>query len=63
MQLSAMEKDLVHVQNFINGQFVEASRYLDSWNPATGKVWARIPDSGQEEVDLAVRAAQDAFPG
>jgi len=33
------------------------------YNPATGKVIARVPRGGAAEVDLAVAAAAKAFPG
>lgn len=49
------------LKNFINGEFVACSRHLDSYNPATGKVHLKVPDSGQEEVDAAVKAAKQAF--
>lgn len=49
------------LENFINGDFVACSRHLDSYNPATGQVHLRIPDSGKEEVDAAVQAAKTAF--
>ncbi|XP_069107122.1 2-aminomuconic semialdehyde dehydrogenase-like [Argopecten irradians] len=51
----------VVVANFINGEFVPASSYVPSFDPSTGKVWAKIPDSGAEEVDKAVTAAKTAF--
>ncbi|SLN13318.1 NAD/NADP-dependent betaine aldehyde dehydrogenase [Roseovarius albus] len=35
--------------------------WMDSINPTSGKVWARIPDCGDEDVDLAVAAAKEAF--
>ncbi len=35
--------------------------WIDSENPATGEVWARIPDCGPEDVDHAVAAARAAF--
>lgn len=38
------------------------TKHVDSYNPATDEVWAKIPDSSAEEVDTAVRAARDAFP-
>lgn len=38
-----------------------SGRWLDSIDPATGAVWARIPASGEADVDAAVRAAQRAF--
>jgi acyl-CoA reductase-like NAD-dependent aldehyde dehydrogenase len=54
----------VFAQNYINGEFESWSGgYVDSVDPSTGAVWARIPDSGPEDVDRAVRSAQDAFPG
>ncbi|KAH3881785.1 2-aminomuconic semialdehyde dehydrogenase-like [Dreissena polymorpha] len=52
---------LVKVQNFINGEFVESAKYLDSFDPSTGEVWAKIPDSDQMDVDNAVMAARNAF--
>ena len=33
-----------------------------SYNPATGQVWAKIPDSGPDDVGAAVDAADAAFP-
>jgi aminomuconate-semialdehyde/2-hydroxymuconate-6-semialdehyde dehydrogenase len=55
-----MEKIL----NYIDGRFMEplSGRHLDNWEPATGKVYGSIPDSGKKDVDLAVEAAQNAFP-
>ena len=52
---------LLVVENFIDGQFLSTENYLDSFEPATGKVWAKIPDSGIEEVEQAVKAAKKAF--
>ncbi len=49
------------VQNFIDGKFVEATEHMDSYDPSTGSVWAKIPDSGKLEVDHAVTAAKEAF--
>lgn len=50
--------------NFINGQYVAPieGRYLDNYNPAIGEVFSLVPDSGPEDVDAAVQAAQAAFP-
>ena len=52
------------LQNFIGGLAVppQAGRYLDNYNPATGQVFSRLPDSGPEDVDAAVQAARAAFP-
>ncbi|XP_048250955.1 2-aminomuconic semialdehyde dehydrogenase-like isoform X1 [Haliotis rufescens] len=51
------------VKNFINGEFVSTDNFIDSFNPATGDVWAQIPDSGREEVGAAVLSAKQAFTG
>jgi acyl-CoA reductase-like NAD-dependent aldehyde dehydrogenase len=50
------------VKNFINGQFVDGGESLDSYDPSTGKVYCKVPDSSEDDVKLAVAAAKDAFP-
>lgn len=52
------------IKNYINGQLMEplANQYLDNFNPATGKIYGLIPDSDERDVNLAVEAAQKAFP-
>ncbi|WP_424962349.1 aldehyde dehydrogenase [Ekhidna sp.] len=52
------------IQNFINGEYVEPAngKYIDNIEPGTGKVFAQIPNSTQEDLDKAVVAAKDAFP-
>ena len=47
----------------IDGAWVGASdgKMFDSTSPATGKVWARVPEATAEDVDRAVRAAHRAF--
>lgn len=53
------------IQNLIGGESVPAikGKWLESWNPAIGAVHARLPDSGPEDLDKAVAAAQAAQPG
>lgn len=46
----AQSKALLVLENFIGGKFVPCSSYLDSYNPSTGDVYCRVPDSGKEEV-------------
>ncbi|OXB68421.1 hypothetical protein ASZ78_010042 [Callipepla squamata] len=58
----AHSEALLVLENFIAGKFVPCSSYIDSYNPSTGDVYCRVPDSGKEEVEAAVRAAKDAFP-
>jgi aldehyde dehydrogenase (NAD+) len=48
--------------NLIGGELRTTDRLLDSVDPATGAVWARIPRSGQAEAAAAVAAAKEAFP-
>ncbi|MEO0777694.1 MAG: aldehyde dehydrogenase [Bacteroidota bacterium] len=52
------------ITNYINGQLVapRAGRYLDVYDPSRGRVYARAPDSDAEDLERAIRAAQDAFP-
>ena len=51
------------VKNYIDGKFVNCDRYLDSFDPSVGEVWAKVADSSKQDVDLAVEAAVKAFPG
>src|SRR2546421_11634175 len=58
-----MPTESVKIPNFIDGQFVEPTtgKYLDNVEPATGKPYSQVADSGKEDVDLAVAAAERAF--
>ncbi len=51
------------IQNYINGELFppKSGRYIDNYEPSTGKVYAQIPDSDEEDVSLAVEAARHAF--
>ncbi|MGH3318550.1 MAG: gamma-aminobutyraldehyde dehydrogenase [Nocardioidaceae bacterium] len=51
------------LKNFINGEFVSSGKdeVTDIVNPATGETFATAPLSGPEDVDLAFRAAREAF--
>ena len=50
--------------NFINGEYCEPNngRFIDNYEPATGKVYSLIPDSNDVDVEKAVAAAEKAFP-
>jgi aminomuconate-semialdehyde/2-hydroxymuconate-6-semialdehyde dehydrogenase len=52
------------LMNFIGGQFCApiSGQFLPNINPATGETYGEIPDSGSEDVNLAVSAAENAFP-
>lgn len=53
-----------YLKNYINGalQGPVSEAYLDSYEPATGKVYAQVPASDIRDVDQAVAAAKQAFP-
>ncbi len=56
-------KEVKKVKNYIGGEWVDSSgKIVDVVNPATGKVIAECPISTREEIDAAVKAAQEAFP-
>ncbi len=51
------------VQNYLDGHFVDdVLPAIDVYDPGTGEAISRVPLSSHEEVDRAVRSAEDAFP-
>ena len=50
-------------QYYAGGQWHDpaSGQWLDSEDPASGMVWARIPDCNAEDVDRAVKAAHECF--
>ena len=55
---------LQQIKNYIGGKLVPAASggWLDDFEPATGKVYAQVPDSSSADVNAAVEAAEHAFP-
>ena len=55
---------MIKLQNFINGNYIApiSDVYIDNYEPATGQVYSLIPDSDERDVELAVEAAEKAFP-
>lgn len=53
-----------HIRNYINGELVDplTGSWLPSYEPATGAVHVRVPDSFAADVETAVEAAKAAFP-
>lgn len=53
------------IDNLVAGKQVpvDGAELLDVLDPASGELLARVPLSGAAEVDAAVRAAAEAFPG
>uniref|UniRef100_A0A3Q4HRB8 Aldehyde dehydrogenase 8 family, member A1 n=1 Tax=Neolamprologus brichardi TaxID=32507 RepID=A0A3Q4HRB8_NEOBR len=62
MLKTSEERSLLVLENYIGGKFVSCRSYIDSYDPSTGEVYCKVPDSGKEEVDAAVAAAKEAFP-
>lgn len=50
-------------QQYIDGGFADGQSRFDSIDPATGQVWAQMPDAGEVGVEQAVTAAERAFLG
>lgn len=52
------------IRNFIGGELraPAGGHYFDNENPATGEVYSQVPDSDERDLDIAVEAAQAAFP-
>ncbi|MCB2205654.1 aldehyde dehydrogenase [bacterium] len=53
-----------HIRNYIQGELRDSlsGAWMPNFEPATGEVYARIPDSVPADVDDAVQAAKEAFP-
>ncbi|MFT0173002.1 aldehyde dehydrogenase [Paraburkholderia mimosarum] len=51
----------IHFQLYIDGQFEPGAATFGSVNPATGHVWAQMPEARTQEVDRAVEAANRAL--
>lgn len=56
-------KEVKVIKNFIGGEWVESKGDIQEVvNPATCQTIARVPISTKDEIDAAVKAAQEAFP-
>ena len=55
--------DSVRYKMFINGIWQDASdgKRFDSINPATGQPWCSIPESTEDDINMAVESAHAAF--
>ncbi len=53
------------LKNYIGGQWIEPTgcQWLDVENPSTCEIVAQVPLSSARELDQAVEAARQAFPG
>ena len=53
-----------YIKNYIDGALIapQSNAHLENIDPSRGKVYSQIPDSDKSDVDLAVAAAEKAFP-
>jgi len=52
------------LKNYIDGSLIApiSGQYLDNINPSTGNIYSQIPRSDDADLQLAVEAAERAFP-
>jgi len=56
-------KEVLNLRNYINGEWVESKGEVkDVVNPATQKTMAKVPMSTRGEVNMAIKAAKEAYP-
>lgn len=62
--LKQLEGSPVTLQHFSENKFstAQSSQHIDSHEPKSGKLIARIPCASADEVNAAVQAAKGAFP-
>ena len=56
---------VVKTQNYIAGELIDpqSGNWLDNYEPATGQVFSRVPDSDAGDIEAAVVAAENAKEG
>lgn len=54
---------MITISNYINGKLVPpaSGNYIDNIDPSRGKVFSKVPDSDEKDVQAAVDAAKAAF--
>lgn len=62
--LAQLSENPLQLEHFTQNKFStsESTKYIDSFDPKSGKLIARVPCASADEVDAAVRAAKEAFP-
>ncbi len=55
---------MFQLQNFIDGKLTApvSGGFISNYDPARGEIYSEVPDSDERDVELAVAAAQKAFP-
>lgn len=53
----------ITLSNFVSNSFVAptSNQWIDSFEPKTGKLYAKIPSSGASDVEAAISVAKVAF--
>ncbi len=53
-----------NISNYINGELVPpiSGQYIDNYDPSIGALYSLLPDSDSRDIDIAVAAAEKAFP-
>ena len=51
------------IKNYIDGKLIDSlsGGFIDNYNPATGEIYSKIPDSDESDVRLAVDSSLKAF--
>lgn len=54
----------MNIQNYINGTFQDpkSNNWIDNYEPASGKVYGQIPNSGAQDIEEATAFAKAVFP-
>jgi acyl-CoA reductase-like NAD-dependent aldehyde dehydrogenase len=59
--LAASKDSPLILQNYISDTYTSSSQYIDTFNPQTGALYAKVPLSTPQDVDHAVLIAEKAF--
>lgn len=54
-------QNTLELENFVENNFTPSSKHIETINPKTGDVYAKVPVSSADEVDTALKCATEAF--
>ncbi|MEP0263884.1 aldehyde dehydrogenase [Dokdonia sp.] len=56
--------DTIQIQNYSNGAYKnpQSNAWIDNYEPASGKIYGKIPNSNAQDIQEAVAFAKAAFP-
>lgn len=60
----ANQLNMKKISHYINGELLspQSGKYIDLYEPASGRIYAQVPDADAADVELAYQAAEAAFP-